>query len=167
MGISNTFATIPGIVSPALTGVIVTDQVNMYWVRPEVKRARVNQGETFFIYSKWYKIVADYDIKQKTSCTAIVALTYEYHTGIVNPPIKGEDRCLFTSYILDISGRQKSVENRVLPRCRYIPHRCHSLCCFGIRTEAEVGRGPYRLSLTVRQEQWQGRPLKDNTGYRN
>lgn len=28
MGISNTFATIPGIVSPGLTGVIVSDQVN-------------------------------------------------------------------------------------------------------------------------------------------
>lgn len=28
MGISNTFATIPGIVSPALTGVIVSDQVS-------------------------------------------------------------------------------------------------------------------------------------------
>lgn len=28
MGISNTFATIPGIVSPALTSVIVSDQVS-------------------------------------------------------------------------------------------------------------------------------------------
>ena len=27
MGISNTFATIPGIISPGLTGVIVTDKV--------------------------------------------------------------------------------------------------------------------------------------------
>lgn len=32
MGISNTFATIPGIVSPALTGVIVSDQVSFIYL---------------------------------------------------------------------------------------------------------------------------------------
>lgn len=32
MGISNTFATIPGIVSPALTGVIVSDQVSYQYI---------------------------------------------------------------------------------------------------------------------------------------
>ena len=38
MGISNTFATIPGIVSPGLTGIIVSDQVN---------KSNVNDNELY------------------------------------------------------------------------------------------------------------------------
>lgn len=41
MGISNTFATIPGIVSPGLTGVIVSDQVN------KPNKPNVNDNELF------------------------------------------------------------------------------------------------------------------------
>lgn len=46
MGISNTFATIPGIVSPGLTGVIVSDQVN---------KPNVNDNELFIEIHTYFR----------------------------------------------------------------------------------------------------------------